>query len=94
MSLIPQNMLGLASPANGSGANVGFFGISDESSASNTTVSNAFVTLNSVILVSVYNSSGGVVSPGAIVSQTTGSFVINNVQPQPGNRYAYYILTP
>jgi len=92
MSLIPQSMLGLGSPANGSGANVGFFGISDESSSSNTTVSNAYVTANSIILLSIYNTAGGVVSPGVVTSQTTGSFVVNNVQPQAGNRYVYYIL--
>jgi len=85
-------MLGLGSPANGSGANIGFFGISDASSASNVTISNPYVTANSIILVSMYNTSGGVVSPPVITSQTAGSFVVNNVQPQAGNRYAYYIL--
>ena len=92
MSLIPQSMLGLGSPANGSGANIGFYGITDASSASNTTISNAFVTANSIILVSMYNVSGGVVSPPVITSQTAGSFVVNNVLPQAGNRYVYYIL--
>ena len=82
----------LGSVANGSGANVGFYGISDASSASNTTISNAFVTANSIILCSVYNTNGGVVSPATITSQTTGSFVVNNPSPQVGNRYAYYIL--
>lgn len=92
MSLIPQSMLGLGSPANGSGANIGFYGISDASSASNVTISNAFVTANSIILVSMYNTNGGVVSPPTIVSQTAGSFVVNNPSPQVGNRYAYYII--
>ena len=85
-------MLGLGSPANGSGANIGFYGISDASSASNTTISNAFVTANSIILLSVYNTNGGVISPAQITSQTAGSFVVNNPSPQVGNRYAYYII--
>mgnify|MGYP006992594135 CR=1 FL=1 len=85
-------MLGLGSPANGSGANIGFYGISDASSASNTTISNAFVTANSIILVSINNTNGGVVSPPTITSQTAGSFVVNQPTPQPGSRYVYYIL--
>jgi hypothetical protein len=93
MSLIPQSMLGLGSPANGSGANVGFYGITDaQGLASNVTISNAFVTANSIILVSMYNANGGVVSPPVITSQTAGSFVVNNVTPQTGSRYVYYIL--
>ena len=93
MSLIPQSMLGLGSPANGSGANIGWYGVSDTASGSNLTISNAFVTANSIILLTVVAAGGGVVSPPTIISQTAGSFVVNQPSPAANYKYYYYILS-
>jgi hypothetical protein len=86
-------MLGVGSPANGSGANIGWYGVSDTSSSSNVTISNAFVTANSVILLNVFCAAGGVVSPPTITSQTAGSFVVNQPNPGASFKYYYYILS-
>ena len=86
-------MLGLGSPANGSGANIGWYGVSDTASGSNVTISNAFVTANSVILLSVFCATGGIVSPPTIISQTAGSFVVNQVQPGANFKYYYWIVS-
>jgi hypothetical protein len=93
MSLIPQSMLGLGSPANGSGANIGWYGVSETSSASNVTISNAYVTANSIILLNIFCATGGVVSPPTITSQTAGSFVVNQPNPAASFKYYYYILS-
>lgn len=86
-------MLGLGSPANGSGANIGFYGVSETSSSSNVTISNAYVTANSIILLNIFCATGGVVSPPTITSQTAGSFVVNQPNPAASFKYYYYILS-
>ena len=75
----------------GSGARSGWYG-STSVASSNTTISNVNVTSISTILITPKVTGGGNTNAPAILSQTTGSFVVNWANyPATGSLY-WYIL--
>ena len=60
--------------------------------ASNTTITNALVNSNSVILITPYAASGGLTSAPAVTSRTNGSFVVNWPGYPGGTKSIMYLI--
>ena len=74
----------------GSGARSGWYG-SNSVGSSNTTISNVNVSSTSTILITPKVTGGGNTNAPAILSQTTGSFVVNWAG-YPGNASLYWYI--
>ena len=59
---------------------------------SNTTITNAFATTTSVILITPYAASGGLTGTPAVVTRSAGSFVVNWPSYPAGTKSIMYMI--
>jgi len=59
---------------------------------SNTTITNAFATANSVILITPFASGGGATDPPTVTTRSAGSFVVNWPNFPVGTKSIMYMI--